>query len=61
MTVEKSLRKLFDPFCAMTLLKRVLSQTNMVNEILPLYELVANIFVSGVVIALIVFCNVWMI
>lgn len=60
-TVEKSLRKLFDPDSAMTLLKRILPETNMVDEILTLNELVANILVSGVVITLIVFCDVRMI
>lgn len=60
-TVKKSLRKFFDPDSAMILLKRVLPQTNMVDEILTLHELVANILVSGVVITLVVFCDVWMI
>ena len=60
-TVKKSLCKLFDPDSAMTFLKRVFPQTNMVDEILTLHELVANILVSGVVITLIIFCNVWMI
>ena len=60
-TVMKSLRELFDPYSAMTLLKRFFSKTNMVDEILTLHELVANILVSGVVITLIIFCNVWMI